>query len=236
MKFPAASSLATAFTWALVQAVDLHVQAQTFIEGSDAGQALATASPTGIQGTPLSTILGNLPPLGGVSSDVDFYLINIANPAGFSASTFNLGTTVALDTVLFLMTLAGQPILLNDDDAGGLTFASTIPANSLSIAPQIVILGVAPSGIDPVTAASQFLFDSGTASTDLRGPNPSLAGAFNGFLDAGFRNFGGAYQVDLTGAEAVPESTTWLSGALGISLATWVCHRRRAAANRPLSS
>jgi hypothetical protein len=221
----------TGLSVALGTALALTGFAQTFVEPADAGQTVAAATPTGDPGTPLSTITGTLTPAGFSTTDVDFFLINVVDPKAFSASTVNLATG-SLDTVLFLLGTDGSPILLNDDDAGGLTVASTIPAGSLSIAAQVVILGVSVSGIEPVTPALQALFESGLASTDLRGPNPTLTDVLGGFSDAGAGNVGGKYQIDLLGAEAVPETSTALGGTVALGLAALTLARRRSSGNQ----
>ncbi len=213
---------------ALFLAASTSVSAQAYVENPDAGQTVATASFTGpLNFVPLIAISGNLPPSAGVSVDVDFFLITINNPAAFSASTANVFTTAGMDTQIFLLTLMGVPIILNDDAASGTTLASTIPAGSLNIGANTYILGISLNGIDPATAAGQLLFANGL-STDLRGPNPFLTGPLGSFVDQGFANTGGAYQINLTGvtAVAVPETSTVLAGLFALAALGFVWIRR----------
>ena len=90
-------------------------------EVGDAGQTQSTAQETGAAGVSLTDIFGSLLS----ETDADLYLINIVNPAAFSATTFN-ATGGFLDTQLFLLTLSGAPVYVNDDDPGGLTTLSTL--------------------------------------------------------------------------------------------------------------
>jgi len=135
-----------------------------FTESGDAGQTQATAQVAGGGGV-LTDIVGSLrSPV-----DADLFLIKITNPASFSASTVN-ATGGFLDTQLFLLTLAGAPLLLNDDDAGGLTVLSTLPTGSAaSLAAGLYLLGISQSGYDPANSVNQLLFASGL-TTSVRGP------------------------------------------------------------------
>ncbi|MBS0659472.1 MAG: hypothetical protein JSR82_14620 [Verrucomicrobia bacterium] len=216
---------------ALCSVVASLAHGQSFTEGPDAGQLIGSAGFTGpLAFQPLTSINGTLTPIGSPSSDVDLFIINII-PSTFSASTVNAGTGSGLDTVLFLFELSGAPILLNDDASGGTSLGSTIPVGSVGGVARSIVLGIAPAGIDPVTAANQFLFANSLNSTDLRGPNPNVTGILGGYLDAGFANNGGSYQVDLTGATtAVPEASTVLAGAFAAGSAGFAFLRRRRSA------
>ncbi|MBS0658042.1 MAG: hypothetical protein JSR82_07335 [Verrucomicrobia bacterium] len=189
---------------------------QLFVENPDAGATLSAASNTGAStGAPLSAVAGTLSTVG----DADLFLVRIFDPAAFSVSTVNVFTFV--DTQLFVLTLAGEPVVLNDDAAGGLTLQSTIPAGSLSgLSAGLYYVGVSLSGNDPVSGAGQTLFADGL-STGLRGPNPSLAGSFGGFLDSGLGGNAGTYLFTLTGAQTgflppIPEPSVLALGAGGL--------------------
>ncbi len=190
--------------------------AQTYIESPDAGQTLATAQFTGVSpGNPLTGISGSI----ATGGDADLFLIFISDPANFFATTVNGSTTI--DTQLFLLTLGGNPIFLNDDAASGLSLGSTLPAGSLSLlTPGFYFLGISLSGVDPVTAANQVLFDPSISSTGLAGPNPALTGPLGGFFDSGFGNTPGSYLIQLGGAQstAVPEPSTNILILLAVGL------------------
>lgn len=181
---------------------------QLFVENADAGATLATAGNTGAStGLPLTAVAGTLASPG----DADLFLIRISDPAAFSFSTVNAFTF--LDSQLFVLTLAGAPVILNDDDASGLTLQSSIPAGALAgLSAGLYYLGVSLSGNDPVTAAGQTLFAEGL-TTSLRGPNPFLASSFGGLLDSGLGGNAGTYLFTLTGAQTgflppVPEPSS----------------------------
>ena len=201
--------------------------AVTFTEIDDAGQTQTTAQVGA--GTPgaLTDIFGSL----ASETDVDLYVIDIANPGSFSATTVNAGTGF-VDTQLFLLTLAGAPVFLNDDDVGGMSFGSTLPAGSFSsFAAGRYLLGVAGSGYSPANTNSQLLFATGL-STELRGPASGLQPAFLGkFVDDGYfaDNFG-AYDIKLTGVAAIPEPATNALLLAGGALLAFVARRRRGVA------
>jgi hypothetical protein len=182
--------------------------AGTYSEIGDAGQSVATAQYT--VGTPsLSNIFGGLTS----ATDADLYVISILNPATFSATT--VGS--ALDTQLFLFTLGGAPVYMNDDDSGGLTTESTLPAGS-GFGPTtagLYLLAVSFFGYDPVNDVSQFLFESGL-STDVRGPASLVQpNSLGGWADSGNTGLRGDYDIQLTGAaSAIPEPASALLVAL----------------------
>lgn len=195
----------------LAAAAALPVQAFNVTESGDAGQTLATAQVSAGSG-PLNNIFGVL----GGATDVDLFLISIANAASFSATTLNT-STADVDTQLFLLTLSGAPVYLNDDDASGLTLASTLPAGNAAgpLTAGQYYLGISLSGYEPVNANNQFLFASGL-STDTRGPAFGLQPATLGGYDGSPFPPGGAYGIQLTGAvAAVPEPSSVLLMLLG---------------------
>lgn len=214
---PVTLAVAAAFTAGQASAV-------TILEIDDAGQTLATAQNTTSAG-PLQSITALS---GSVSSstDADLYLIHIANPAAFFATAD--GSTTMFDPQLFLLTVAGAPVALNDDAAGGLT---TLPMLSgiASLAAGYYILGVSQSGYDPVNSANQLLFANGL-TTDIRyAANGLQPATFSGFSDGTFFADSGSYTVQLGGvdsftATAVPEPASALLLAAGGLL---VLSRRR---------
>jgi hypothetical protein len=208
----------------------LPAHATIYNEIGDAGQTQATAQfTTGGSGL-LTNIRGSLLS----SHDADLYVIYISNPAAFSATTVN-PTGGFLDTQLFLLTMAGAPIALNDDAPGGLSLLSTLPVGSASsLAAGFYLLGISMSGYDPVNAVNQLLFASGL-STDVRGPASGLQpGVLGGFFDSTFFNDSGRYDIQLTGARpAIPEPGTGALVLLGVALCAFATTRRRRAPGRP---
>ena len=203
--------------------------AGTYSETGDAGQTVATAQTTA--GAPsLSNIFGTL-----VSgTDADLFIVNILDPAAFSATT--LGSD--LDSQLFLFTIGGAPVYMNDDDAAGLAGESTLPAGS-SIGPSsagLYLLAVSFFGYDPVNDVNQFLFESGL-TTDVLGPaatQPNILAGWESSVPGGRRS---GYDIQLTGVgSAVPEPASALLVALACAaggLVTGARARRRTAASTP---
>lgn len=224
---PKAVARKLAFACAMGAAVAaLPSHAATYTELADAGQTLASAQVTTGSGA-LTNVYGSLLS----STDADLFLINITNPAAFSASTVN-AISGLLDTQLFLLTAAGAPVFVNDDDAGGLSFLSTLPAGSAStLTAGVYILGISLSGYDPVNSANQLLFANGLP-TSVRGAAFGLQPAtLGGFTNNAFSTDIGSYDIQLTGAvaAAVPEPTTGVLFLLGAGVTALAVSRRRAA-------
>lgn len=203
-------------------AFGVAAQAQ-YVEIGDAGSSPATAQTTGsVAGQALLSISGTID----ATADADFFLVDITSPAIFSATTVG-GSLV--DTQLYLFTLAGAPIYLNDD-ADGSTLQSSLPAGSL-LGPQTAgtyILGISVSGVDPVNSSNQALFEAATFSTDLRGPASNAFGTVAGVFDNSSFADAGAYTISLTGAVvAVPEPATSLMLAMGAAWMGVAARRRR---------
>jgi len=201
--------------------------ADTWTEVGDAGQTVPTVQGTGsVIGNPLTMIFGSLSP----SNDVDLYAINITTPSVFSATTVNALTNASgLDTELYLFNASGAPVYANDDDAGGLTLQSTLPAGNVHgpLAAGTYFLAISTAGNEPVNFANQLLFTADSPSTTIRTPNPSLVAGLSNW-DSTFADPGtGLYEIDLTGAfTAVPEPATWFAALLSLG-AILVVRRRR---------
>jgi hypothetical protein len=208
------------FVLSILAAGALHAQ---YVEVGDAGTNLGTGQSTGVlPNQPLNSISGSIATAldGG-----DFFYITITNPALFSASTVG-GST--LDTMLYLFTVTGNPVFLNDDAPGGLSLQSNLPAGTFSsLAAGTYIIGLSLSGAEPINGSNQQLFADGTFSTDIRGARPGALGPVTGLLPPSFSETG-LYTISLTGAltAVIPEpSTVALLAISGVgALVAW---RRR---------
>jgi hypothetical protein len=199
--------------------------AAVWAEVGDAGQTIPTSQGTGLpEGTPLSMIFGSL----SFPNDVDLYRISITTPSTFSATTVNALTAGSgLDTQLYLFNFNGTPVYANDDEPGGASLQSTLPAGNAS-GPTLIgtyFLAIATTGNEAVNAVNQLLFSPDSPSDTIRTPagSGSLASWDSTFGDPSI----GAYEIDLTGAfTAVPEASTWFAGALAL-LAIFFFRTRR---------
>ena len=177
------------------------MNAQNYAEVGDAGASVPGAQSTGASGA-LTSITGSILSL----NDGDFFYITITNPMAFSASTVGNGNT--LDTMLYLFTMNGNPIILNDDAPGGGSIGSSLPAGSFTLSIGTYIIGISLSGAEPLNAANQQLFADGVFSTDIRGPRNGALGPVTGVSGGAFPG-AGAYTITLTGASrAVPEPSS----------------------------
>lgn len=203
--------------------LSLAAHGQLFHEAGDAGATLATANAT--------PALGRVDAIHGAlfsDTDADLFRIYINDPTFFSATTVG-GTT--LDTSLFLLRWDGAPAYLNDDDATGLSFQSTLSAVNFArpLTAGYYFLGVTTSGFEPENINGQLLFSSIVLSpTETRGAAEDLSPAtLSGFTSLRSTGEFGNYTVNLTGVGAVPEPSTYgLIGAVGLALAV-VTRRRR---------
>jgi hypothetical protein len=196
--------------------------ATTWNEGAE-----PAAGPWPILGATYETVTGSGPLTainGSIvnSGDVDTYLINICDPAAFSASTDNLNTIVD-DTTLFLFRLDGTGIAKNDD-VSGTNFLSALPVgNALysSLTPGNYVLavsyfGTVPFSTDPPTSLAQSTFDV-FDFTGVIGPQNGPAVTW---ADVSSADGSGAYQIALTGACFVPApGAAALLGLGGLALA-----------------
>jgi hypothetical protein len=208
--------------------------AATFTEMTDAGNTLATADATGSAGTQLTTIYGALQSTG---TDADLFVIYIASPTTFSATTnnsltntgFTYGSShLVLDTSLFLFDASGNAVAANDDTSGSI-LTSTLPAAQFTLSAGIYYLGISITGNEPVNSANQLLFATNDDATAVRGPealnnlNPTTLSTFN------FDNYddeNGSYEIDLIGVNEAPEPSSGVLAALGGGAVVYLCMRR----------
>lgn len=197
----------------------------TYTEIGDAGQTQATAQGALAGGFALTDIFGSL----GSETDVDLFVVNITSFAAFSATTVNSGTDSMLDTQIFLMTLSGQAVCLNDNDVADPSFfRSTLGAGQCSSAsgPGQYLLGISSGFFDAVDVNNDLLFTADPTTTAVRGASSTFALA--GFVDNGvFPGNLGSYDIQLTGVTALPEPTTMLLVAGALAGCGWSTRRQR---------
>ena len=192
-------------------------------EVGDAGQTIPTSQGTGFpEGTSLSMIFGSL----SFPNDVDIYRISITTPSTFSATTVN-AVTSALDTQLYLFNFNGTPVYANDDDPGGSSLQSTLPAGNANgpVLTGVFYLAIATTGTEAVNAVNQLIFSPDSPSNTIR--TPANTGGLAGWDTTAGDPSTGAYEIDLTGAfTSVPEASTWLAAALSLSIILLGARRR----------
>ncbi|MBX7106457.1 MAG: hypothetical protein K1X57_20435 [Gemmataceae bacterium] len=193
-----------------------------YFEVGDAGDLPVGALPVDTDSGALTSISGATD---GGADIADFYLIDIKDPALFSARTdLNVGTMG--DSFLCLFNLNGTGIVMSDDIDGS-NFMSHITAGSVSsIAPgQYLLLvtgfGVLPAWDTPLALSSLIFPFAYPGVYAAQSPNPMIGYLNGGIYGASF----GSYTVDLTGASFVPTPGAAALVGLGGLLAA---RRRRA--------
>jgi hypothetical protein len=180
--------------------------AAVLAEVGDAGDLPETAqSSEGVEpfGTPLNAITGVITD----GLDNDMFKIHISDPANFSATTTNGGTTVD-DTMLYLFDESGLGVLANDDTDATTNFTSTLSAGSLTgnpagvyyIAVTVLFNSPLSSGGD-VFDLSELEATTLTIGPDVPGGGEDPVNAWDNipFAFTGPEN----YQIDLIGATFV---------------------------------
>jgi len=197
----------------------------TYAEIGDAGQTQGTAQSALAGGAVLSDIFGSL----GSETDVDLFVVNITSFAAFSATTVNSGTDSLLDTQIFLLTLSGQAVCLNDNDVADPSFfRSTLGAGQCSSAggPGQYLLGISSGFFDAVDGNNDLLFAADPTTNAVRGAASTFGLA--GFVDNGvFPGNFGSYDIQLTGVTALPEPTSMLLIAGALAGCGWSSTRRQ---------
>lgn len=180
----------------------LSLNAQTWVETGEAGNLPATAQVPAGAG-PLTQINGNINDPAealGAGNDRDMYLIQITNPAAFTATTVG-GTT--LDTQLFLFHQSGLGVTFNDDSA---TTASAISGTFVPAA-GLYYIAVSRFDRDPVGLGNEIWAD--TPFTTERAPDGAgAANAIDGWNGIVATGITGSYSIFLTGASFPVISTS----------------------------
>jgi hypothetical protein len=181
--------------------------AAVLMEVGDAGDLPQTAqSSEGVEpfGTPLNAITGEITD----GLDNDMFKIHISDPANFSATTTNGGTTVD-DTMLYLFNGRRFGVLANDDTDATTNFTSTLSAGSLTGNPAGVYYIAVSVFFNSPLSSSGNIFDLAELEATTLTISANGAGAFapiNGWDNVPFAfTDSRMYQIDLTGATFVSD-------------------------------
>ncbi len=163
--------------------------------GSDTGDLPGTAQIVN-RPAPVSQIRGNMD---GSGNDADMYQIHICDPANFSATTVG-GSTI--DTQLWLFTLDGHGIEMDDDDPAGSGLQSRLSNQfTSSLPPGDYLLAITGYNQDANDDGNQLLFVNTCPGTIYRcehSPDgPGAASSIDHWDAGGF--YTGAYTIFLTG-------------------------------------
>lgn len=190
-------------------------------EIGDAGQLVPTAQLTdaSLGNGPLDQITGNVQ--GGTA---DMYCINIVDPTNFLAETRNQFTN--FDTQLFLFTMSGTPIAMNDDDPLGNSTRSRLSGGAAPLAGLVAghyLLAISGYDLDPHDGI-RFLFPDQPFDR-VHGPVPGAGDLVGWSPQPAGGSVGGRYQIMLEGCDycIVPAP----SGAALLAFAGVVASRRR---------
>ncbi len=175
-------------------------------EMDDAGKLPGTAQvPNQLpQGTPLEEICGKFDPLEPQDTE-DMFLIEICDPAAFSASA--VVTSGSMNLQLWLFDINGFGLIANDDSIGTNPAFGNMPLDGGGPAlttPGFYYIAVSLFDSDPVDSAGQPLFQSSTP-TEVSGPDGPGGGNpiadWAGTVTAGQ---GGQYALRMTGTCYAP--------------------------------
>lgn len=203
-------------------------------EAGDAGP-LPFSAQSVVGAGPLMRISGELEgpsglPDRGLGDFQDMYLINIADPANFSASTVFLdGGLATFDSQLWLFNFDGSGLLANADAAVGeqgarLTNAANDGSGAEIVAPGLYYLAISGSGSVPLGGPGpdpmfEFTFGPG----EISGPD-GTGGFGNPIVDWTNPGEFGLYSIVLTGTEFIVPAP---GGALVLSGLGLLVRRRR---------
>lgn len=176
-----------------------YIPGQIFSEVADAGELPSTADVTTGVGA-IAEIRGTIAP----NSDVDMFLVNVYDPASFSASTVG---GAQFDTQLWMFKPDGTGISFKDDDPG--TLRSTLTGQFLT-GPGPVLLAVSRFNRDAQDANGFDLWNNTPYTVERQPDGPGAANPIDSWGNQVFGS-GGAYTIYLSGAEfAAPEPECFL--------------------------
>ncbi len=168
-------------------------------EQGDAGDLPETAQATGTDtSTQLAAIRGTLG-----ASDVDMYVIYIADPANFVATTVNNNTN--FDTQLWLFDSEGKGVAFNDDVGGDTPGRSRIDNSSELLTNRsagIYYVAISRYDRDAIGCGDRLMWLN-TPFTGVRAPNgPDAATRVAGWLNT--TSAAGNYEITFTNAFTAP--------------------------------
>lgn len=178
---------------ALVFMSGLVLGADTYTETDDVGQLPGTAAD--LTGLAVDRILGTME-LGGA----DMFKIYIADPAAFSASTLNPGTS--FDTRLQLFDGFGMGVYANDDGPTAWGTRSLLPAgHALSPTAAGTYFLAVSHWINEPSSVGGDIFAASTSAAVMGPTGPGGDSPITGWVGGGW---GGTYEITLTGAGIAP--------------------------------
>ena len=180
-----------------------------FVEDSDSGNTVQTASKVRGQGNGVNTVNGGLDGGGGfarggpVGDFQDVYLIYIRDASGFAARTIGPIGDATFDTRLFLFRPDGRGLLAADDADQG-NPQTTLKADPSSIpGPGVYALAIVGAPVRPVTEGGLTMFPQPPFGQSV---GPTDAGAILPLVDwAPFTGEVGTYRIALEGVAFIPE-------------------------------
>ncbi len=173
--------------------------------GADAGDLPATAQR--IEGSgPLEVISGSL----ANSSDVDLYVIEISDPAAFSASTVN---GAIWDTQLWLFRCDGTGVSFNDD-VNTVSVRQSALSSQFITEPGVYLLAISGYNRNALNEEGHLIWEDTPFEEEREPDGPGASGVLSGWVGAAqFQNWG-AYEVFLTGCQRLAPGSLGC-GAIG---------------------
>ena len=163
--------------------------------GGDAGDQLASAqTPTGTD--PLTSMSGAID----FEGDVDLYLINVCDPASFSATTYQ-NDDAGLDTRMFLFKTDGTGVTFDDDVPDGYPGDQSLTSRvsgQFVPSPGAYYLAVTSYDVTPLDADGNALWNEMPYNVERAPDGPGAASALASW-DFSFADTD-SYRIALTGA------------------------------------